>query len=268
MTRRIWARAAAPPMAALLGMVLGTAPGPAALAETCTGYGPQAPRDISSPEGLNQRVFGLAAAPEQMNLCDIHTHTNAEHKGPGFRNFAGATLHGGYQCNNADQLSDAELTPASGAYKAVKPGDTIEVHWVYTSCDVEPAPGLGSCFSKACTNGALRVESQVFVLVNDADALDFANFTYAGQSADGYHRAGALPTDTGAPVVFAGSTTGPDYTATECSPFQVTWSVRPNCAKLDINSLHRWGAGNVFEQVHSHGVRQLVTAPELLAPMQ
>ena len=39
--------------------------------------------------------------------------------------------------------------------------------------------------------------------------------------------------------------------------------------RLDIASLHRWAAdGNVFEEHHSHGVRQLVTAPELLATME
>ena len=44
---------------------------------------------------------------------------------------------------------------------------------------------------------------------------------------------------------------------------------RPPCAKLDIVSLHRWAAsGNVFDETKSHGVRQLVTAPELLAPIE
>ena len=84
----------------------------------------------------------------------------------------------------------------------------------------------------------------------------------------GLHQAKALPSGTGAPVVFAGSTTGPSYSESKCSPLQVTWSVRPACAKLDVSSLHRWAAeSNVFEEDHSHGVRQLVTAPELLAPI-
>jgi len=76
------------------------------------------------------------------------------------------------------------------------------------------------------------------------------------------------PIGTGAPVVFAVSTTGPSFTESKCSPHQVTWSVRPSCAKIDVNSLHGWAAdGNVFNDDHSHGVRQLVTAPELLAPI-
>ena len=50
---------------------------------------------------------------------------------------------------------------------------------------------------------------------------------------------------------------------------QVTWSVRPQCAKVDVSSLYKWAKdGNVFKEEHSHGVRQLVTAPELLSPIK
>ena len=50
-------------------------------------------------------------------------------------------------------------------------GDTIEVHWVHTTCDVDPGKGLGSCLSDACANPQLRVEAQVFLVVNDENAL-------------------------------------------------------------------------------------------------
>lgn len=74
---------------------------------------------------------------------------------------------------------------------------------------------------------------------------------------------------TGEPVLFRGSTTGPSYTQATCSPLQVTWNVRPQCAKVDIGSLHRWAAeGNVFNETESHGVRQLVTASELLSEIE
>ncbi len=237
----------------------------------CTGFGPQTPRDIASKVGDNKQIFPLAPAVEEMNLCNIHTHTNAEHKGPGFSVFVGDSDNGGYQCNETASLTEAELTdPADdhGAYKNVKPGDTIEVHWVHTSCDIEPGEGLGSCLSDSCANPALRVETQVFLVVNDPDALDFTEFAYEGHRENGYHQAKALPSGTGDPVVFAGSTTGPTYTQAICSAMQVTWSVRPNCATVDIGSLHAWAeAGNVFNENKSHGVRQLVTAPELLAPI-
>ena len=60
----------------------------------CEGYGPQTPRDISKKSGINRRVFTLAPPYKKMNLCNIHTHTNAEHKGPGFSIFAGDDAQG------------------------------------------------------------------------------------------------------------------------------------------------------------------------------
>lgn len=245
---------------------------PAVAEDLCKGFGPQTPRDISSAAGENQRLFTLAPPAKQMNLCNIHTHTNAEHKGPGFSVSAGSGDHGGYKCNESASLTAAELEDPSngqGAFRGVKPGDTIEVHWVHTSCDITPGKGLGSCLSDACANPQLRVETQVFLVVNDKNALDFNDFAYAGNKVDGLHQAKSLPTGTGSPVVFAGSTTGPQYTQAICSPLQVTWSVRPTCAKVDVNSFHKWAKdGNVFEEDYSHGVRQLVTAPALLAPIQ
>jgi len=198
--------------------------------ELCTDMGPQTPRDISNLVGSNPMMFTMAPASTEMNLCNIHTHTNAEHKGPGFSVFVNDSDSGGYACNDAGSLSDLELLDpyeGQGAYKGVKPGDTIEVHWVHTSCDIEPGEGLGSCLSDTCES------------------------------------------NTGTPVVFRGSTTGPSYDQSTCSPLNVTWSVRPNCARVDIGSLHRWAEkGNAFNETKSHGVRQLVTAPELLSPIQ
>jgi hypothetical protein len=185
--------------------------------------------------------------------------------------FAGDGEHGGYQCNDTDQLTAAELEDPSdghGAFHGIVPGDTIEVHWVYTSCDITPGEGLGACLSDACANPELRVETQVFLVVNDPNALDFRDYAYDGNIVDGLHQAKSLPSGTGDPVVFAGSTTGPSFTEAVCSPLQVTWSVPPNCAKIDVSSLYAWAeAGNVFNESHSHGVRQLVTAKELLAPI-
>ena len=234
----------------------------------CVGMGPQTPRDISNTIGLNTASFPLAPSSNQMNLCNIHTHTNAEHKGPGFSVFVSNTDDGGYACNETPTVTDAEMAPADGAYKGVKPGDTIEVHWVHTSCDATPGEGLGACVPEGCNAPLLRVETQVFLVVNNPNALDFTTMDY-DQGSDGLHQAKMIPSTTGAPVVFRGSTTGPSYDQRNCSPFHVTWSVRPQCTRLDINSLHRWAEqGNVFNETKSHGVRQLVTAPELLAPIE
>jgi len=241
--------------------------------EICTGFGPQTPRDITQKSGANGIDFEGAPSYEAMNLCNIHTHTNAEHKGPDFSIFVGDSDHGGYACNETSTLTEDQLKDpfdGKGAFKGVKPGDTIEVHWVHTSCDVTPGPTLGSCLSDECTDPKLRVETQVFLLANDEYALDFADYAYAGAANDnGLHQAKSIPTGTGKPIEFLGSTTGPKYTQATCSPMKVSWSVRPQCAKLNISSLHAWAEnGNVFKEDHSHGVRQLVTAPELLSEIK
>jgi hypothetical protein len=243
----------------------------------CVGFGPQTPRDIDSLEGANNRVFTMASDAREMNLCNIHFHKNAEHKAMEFSIYAGdGDGHGyesGYQCNISKELSKAELTATAkpvckSEHGELKPGDTIEVHWVHTSCDVKPGKGLGSCLSEACANPSLRVETQVFTLVNDPKALDFGTMDYDGNVVNGFHQAKAIPDNTGKPVEFMGSTTGPKYTEQACSPLQVTWSVRPQCAKLDINSVGKWCENNVFEEDHAHGVRKLVVNPKLLSKIK
>ena len=237
--------------------------------ELCVDMGPQTPRDIASSAGLNAVVFPFAPPAGEMNLCNIHTHTNAEHSGPGFSVFVSNADDGGYACNETADLTAGELAPAEGAYQGVEPGDTIEVHWVHTTCAAAPGEGLGACVPDTCSDPLLRVEAQAFLVVNDPDALDFTAMAYGGNIVDGLHQARMIPATTGEPVLFRGSTTGPSYDQSTCSAAQVTWSVRPQCARLDINSLHRWAEqGNVFNEMGSHGVRQLVTALELLAPIE
>ncbi|MEJ6474532.1 delta-class carbonic anhydrase [Pseudoalteromonas piscicida] len=238
-----------------------------ALAAQCESAGPQAPRDIDSLQGHNKRVFAMAPPKEKLNLCNIHFHKNAEHKAKDFSRIPVASKHAGFQCNAATTLTAAELKPTqSKVCGNVKPGDTIEVHWVHSSCDVEPGPTLSACLNTHCSNPDLRVETQVFLVVNDDNALDFTTLDYQGLT-NGYHQAGPLPTNTGTPVEFLGSTTGPSYNNQQCSPLQVSWSVRPSCAKISINSLARWCENNRFEEDHAHGIRKLVTDPKLLAPI-
>lgn len=235
----------------------------------CAGFGPQTPRDIDQPKGENPQIFSLAAKAKKMNLCNIHFHNNAEHKARDFSIYAGEGEHGhggGYQCKISKSLTSKELKqPAKKICKGLKPGDTIEVHWVHTSCQIKPGAGLASCLSKKCANPNLRVETQVFTLVNDSSAMNFNHFAYGGNKVNGRHQAKSLPKGTGLAVDFMGSTTGPKYTESSCSPLQVTWAVRPKCAKLDINSLGEWCESNTFSEDHAHGVRKLVTNPKLLS---
>ena len=149
----------------------------------------------------------MAPSASKMNLCNIHFHENAEHKAREFSISAGEGHDGygsGYQCGISNSLSKAELAPTrervcSGKHGDLQPGDTIEVHWVHSSCDVQPGPTLGSCSSEASLNPDLRVETQVFTLVNDPNALNFNDLKLAKD----------LPKNTGKPVEFLGSTTGP-----------------------------------------------------------
>lgn len=246
-------------------------PDPAPPQMLCSGFGPQSPRDIGDFSGDNLMRFAMAPPAAALNLCTVHVTAQAEHKGPGFSTPAG-TGSGGYQCNGTRDLTIQEqidLTAGHGALKGVYPGSTVEVQWVYTSCDVEPGPGLGACMSDSCTNPTLRVESQVFLVVNDDQALNFHDFAYGGHMANGLHQPRALPTGTGDPVVYRGSTTGAEFSLEQCSPAQVTWSVRPSCGKLSFASLNSWAAaGNVFALDHVQDVRPIVTAPTLLSPIQ
>ena len=218
--------------------VKAAASAPAASGDLCLTMGPQTPRDIASKVGLNTTTFGMASPSTEMNLCNIHTHTNAEHKGPGFSVFVNDSDYGGYACNGSGDLTAAELASYAGNdYGKVKPGNTIEVHWVHTSCDATPGEGLGACVPETCASPTLRVETQVFLVVNDRNAANFMDYGYSGSKTGGLHQPRSLPTGTGTPVQFLGSTTGPKYTQSVCSPAQVTWSVRPQCQKLDIASL-------------------------------
>ena len=234
------------------------------------GFGPQAPRDIDTIEGDNTLDFTDAPPYREMNLCNIHFHENAEHKGGEFTKYAGnGDGHGynsGYEYTGT--LSKTELTPLAhnvcpSDHGDLEPGDTIEVHYVYTTAKVKPGPTLGSCLSKAVNNPQLRVEAQVYVVTNDKDALDFKMLT-SHSIKNGFHQALNIPDNAGTPVRYDGSTTGPTYNE-KGSPFQVTWSVRPKVLKVNIDTVGEWCKGNVFKEDHGHGVRNLVTNPNLLS---
>lgn len=234
------------------------------------GFGPQSPRDIDAVAGVNSRSFNAAPSSAEMNLCNIHFHKNAEHKGGEFTKYAGnGDGHGfqsGYEYSgslNASELESVGDDICPSKHGSLSAGDTIEVHYVHSTAQINPGPTLGSCLNDAIKNPQLRVETQVYVLVNDKNALDFRKLTKHGKK-NGLHQAMNIPSNTGAPVQYAGSTTGPGYNE-KGSPFQVSWSVRPNVAKVNIESVGKWCKGNIFNEDHAHGVRNLVTNPELIS---
>ncbi len=234
------------------------------------GFGPQAPRDIDSVKGDNTRTFNSAPASTEMNLCNIHFHKNAEHKGGEFTKYAGNGDGHGYQSGYmfSEDLSTAELAHIDtkicpSKHSNLYPGDTIEVHYVYSTAKVKPGPTLGSCLSDSIKNPQLRVETQVYVLANDKNAMDFGKLTEHGLK-NGLYQALNIPNNSGTAVQYAGSTTGPGYNE-KGSPFQVTWSVRPKVLKVNIETVGEWCKGNAFKEDHAHGVRNLVINPDLLS---
>ncbi|WGV98965.1 delta-class carbonic anhydrase [Vibrio sp. YMD68] len=248
------------------------------------GFGPQSPRDLDQKEGRNQITFSAAPPATEMNLCNIHFHKNAEHKGGEFTQYAGNGDGQGYLSGYrySGTLAPSERKPVKGevcpsyptghtknsqhsGYSGLSVGDTIEVHYVYSTAQVQPGATLGACFNDAIGNPQLRVETQVYVLVNDNNAGNFIELASV-QEQNGKYQSVNIPSDTGTPIQYAGSTTGPNFNE-KASPFQVTWSVRPKVAKVDINSVGRWCENNVFDEDHAHGVRNLVVNPDLLSPM-
>lgn len=233
------------------------------------GFGPQSPRDIDAAEGNNHRAFSSAPAVTEMMLCDIHFHENAEHKGGEFTTYAGNGNGLGYGTGfkYSNELTGAEMAPidkkiAESEHGDLVPGDTIEIHFVHSTAQATLGPTLGTCLSDAIGNPQLRVETVVAVLVSDG-GVDFTEMAKI-QEINGLNQLPNLPNNLGTPIVYAGSTTGPGYNETG-SPFQVTWSVRPNVAKLDINSIDAWIKDNPFGENHAHGVRNLVVNPDLLS---
>jgi hypothetical protein len=236
------------------------------------GFGPQSPRDINNRVGHNRLVSGRAPERQMMNLCNIHLHESAEHKGGEFTTFVGNGDGQGYGSGFKydGELTVAELAPLTDPVGKnergeLLPGDTIEIHFVYSSAAVKPGATLNACLSEAIKNPQVRVEAIVAVLVNDKAAVSLTQIAKIEQI-DGFYQAPNLPEGLGQPVSYAGSTTGPTFSV-KASPFAATWNVRPKVLKLDINSVSDWFSDNPFNENHAHGVRNLVINPKLLSPI-
>lgn len=221
----------------------------------CVGAGPQSPRDIDNTAGSNSVIFEAAPSITDMNLCNIHFHRNAEHKAAAYSTFVKDGSNSGWACQEPAAGRLEEKHAEYNGCQGIAEGDTIEVHWVYTTCDtgthgVEPlGGGLSACMTTICSNPELRVVAQVFVLQKDGK-LKFADSPISHND----------PT-----VVYTGSTTGTSYSNNHCSPFQVTWDVKTTCDTLDIDDFSKWCSTNKYKDNHAHGVRELVTSEALLS---
>lgn len=238
--------------------------------------GAQSPRDIDSLTGNNTKTTITADPFTLMNLCDIHFHKSAEHKGGEFTKYAengnGEGYGSGYEYNDRDKLTAAELAPYTfieqSEHNPLYSGDTIEAHYVYSdNAGAYLGNGLGTCLgtAPAGTQPSLLVESEVYVLVNDTTAQDFNVLNKITTEANGFHQAASIPDPTGTRAVhYEGSTTGPSYDE-KVSPYQVSWVVRKHVTKVNIATVETWLEHNDFNETHAHGVRNLVINPALLS---
>ncbi len=226
----------------------------------CAAAGPQSPRDVDVNEGTNGVLFSNAPDYKDMNLCNVHFHRNAEHKAASYSTVVKDGDNTGWACSapTSKRLKKGSHVEYEGC-KGIAPGDTIEVHWVHTTCDITSegakplGGGLSACMTELCKNPQLRVEAQVFQLAKDG-SLKFND---------------KAPVTPGGDIVsYIGSTTGTSYSNTHCSPLQVDWDVRTSCESLDIDNFAKWCADNQYNDDHAHGVRALVTSPELLSPIK
>ena len=243
---------------------------------------PQSPRDIDSVVGTNANGATIAPKASELNLCDIHFHKSAEHKGGEFTTYAGNGNEEGYgtgwKYNKASELNASELASYNfqhseqSEHNPLYPGDTIEVHYVYSnSKDAHLGNGLGTCLNSDKTEpSALRVESEVYVLVNDVNAYDFTkiNKVTSKENNASYYVATSIPNfETNNSVEYKGSTTGPGYDE-KPSPYHVTWNVRKHVEKVNIATVDKWLESNDFNETHAHGVRNLVINPVLISEIK
>lgn len=226
---------------ALLLPLAAAAIGCAALLTGCSAAcGPQSPRDISIAGGTNRLpVPGDGSRPPR--LCNLHFHRPAEHAGIG-------------ACPAVEEAAAVGVC-AGGGTAPVRPGETIEFHWVYTSCPppAEPQPGLDNC---VCDEPVLMVLGQKYVVSGEAGA--------------GVETAVREPEADLAR--YGGSTTGPEYSSgapgdpKECSPARVQWQVARQCRALALSALGAWCAANPWGEDRAHGARPLIAREDWLSP--
>ena len=224
----------------------------------CIGAGPQSPRDIDKAAGGNPVIFEKAPVIADMNICNVHFHRNAEHKSADYSTFVKDGDNSGWACKEPAAGRLSEKHAEHNGCEGIAEGDTIEVHWVYTTCDTEThgvkpmGEGLNACMTTMCPNPQLRVVAQVFVLEKDGK-LKFSETPLKHND----------PT-----VVYTGSTTGTTWNNNHCSPLQVTWDVKKTCDTLDIDDFSNWCSNNKYKEKHGHGVRDLVTSEKLLSKIK
>jgi hypothetical protein len=233
----------------------------------CSDAGTQSPADVS--EGA--LASGASILPTNailrnvslMTLANVHYHSPAEHRSQGEFSTPNAS-ESGFACDdasdatgtarvvatNGDDVSDARY--AFSFCQDVAVGDTIELHWVYSTGAARTgvSDGLSGAFATQ-NNPYVVVRAQVFKITNNpsddvADLLVSWNTTLVSDA-----------------VRYVGSTTGDKYDNVDrCSPFLVIWHVDRECHRVSARSLDEMCRvmkdNGLSDDLKAHAARQLV----------
>jgi hypothetical protein len=204
--------------------------------------GPQSARDVSVAGGSNRLpVPGDGTRPPR--LCNVHFHAPAEHAGIG-------------ACPAVASEGAVGVCGGHGA-EPVRPGDEIEVHWVYTNCPppAERQPGLDNCVCDGPPEMELMVFAQQYAMAAGGAAADQELREPSSHLAR-----------------YGGSTTGPKFSGggaddpRPCSPARVQWAVGRQCRALALSALGAWCAANQWGEDHAHGAREVIRREDWLSP--
>jgi len=253
----------------------------------CSISGPQAPRDLTTSGSNNDGSFVedgkmYPKAPllsrEQMknlSLVNVHFHLGAEHKADAYQGIDLMDLwksdsnetRPGYVCQKPDE---PDIPYEFKHCKGVKEGYTYEVQFVHSSAgystekiDHSDPPELddglgGAAHGYGALNPTIGVEAQVFHIHSSAPKRgDGANLV------KGFLDSDSNPEERKEVWAYLGSTAGPSFNNTVCSPYQVSWHVDLLCHKIhpaDFDDMckemkDRYG---LDDDLSPHGSRELV----------
>ncbi len=105
----------------------------------------------------------------------MHFHRNAEHKAAAYSTYVKDGDNSGWACQeSAAERIGKDHVEYKGC-EGITEGDTIEIHYVHTTCDTETkgvtplGGGLSACLTTMCPNPQLKVVAQVFVLQKNGE---------------------------------------------------------------------------------------------------
>ena len=224
----------------------------------------QAPIDVSATAAMGAMASetwkrAMVNDVRGMVLVNVHFHVPAEHRSEGEYSTREVS-ETGFSCDeDATPRTDGEASSDAFAHcENVALGDTVELHWVYSTGGergAEISDGLGSAFATQ-RNPLIVVRAQVFRVTNGGDGAydDDAKSLLSGWNA-------SIVTDA---LQYIGSTTGSKYDSIDkCSPYAVTWHVDRKCHDISARKIDEMCGEmkrtySMTEDIRAHESRELV----------